>query len=175
MCSSDLFPHQGIYGSFKYQSIHPHSQLREDFRVLDANVTGVLPVKEHTLILHTEWSRSLGMLSGRHFQKSLGGFLRLSGYPQDALVGNNLLFARATWLHRLDISESSLLNLPLYLGMSLETGNVWQSSAEMSFKDTLSAASVLAGLDTPVGPIYVGYGKSTGGTASFYLRLGRLF
>jgi NTE family protein len=35
--------------------------------------------------------------------------------------------------------------------------------------------SLWAGVDTPVGPIYMGYGMAEGGETAFYVVLGRVF
>jgi NTE family protein len=67
------------------------------------------------------------------------------------------------------------LDVPAYLGLSLEAGNVWQRRSDASFGDTRKDASLFLGLDTPVGPVYLGTGFEEGGKAAFYLFLGRTF
>ena len=64
--------------------------------------------------------------------------------------------------------------MPLYLGGSLETGNVWESSSDV-FTDMIVAGSVFIGSDTPLGPLYFGYGHTDTGRNSLYLFLGRTF
>jgi NTE family protein len=67
------------------------------------------------------------------------------------------------------------LDVPAYLGVSLEAGNVWQKRSDASFGDTRKDASVFLGLDTPIGPVYLGTGYEERGSAAFYLFLGRTF
>ena len=35
--------------------------------------------------------------------------------------------------------------------------------------------SVWVGIDTPIGPVYGGYGRTEGGDGAFYLSVGRIF
>ena len=59
--------------------------------------------------------------------------------------------------------------------MSLELGNVWLSRSEISAKSAILGGSLWAGVQTPVGPVYVGYGHAEGGAGAFYVYLGRVF
>ncbi len=86
----------------------------------------------------------------------LGGFLRLSGFDQDELTGQQAGLARLIYLRQIKISSFSR---PM-LGASLELGNVWQDTGDMSFGDTIFAGSAFIGADTPIGPIYLGYGHN---------------
>jgi NTE family protein len=59
--------------------------------------------------------------------------------------------------------------------VSLELGNVWQSRSDISAHDAILGGSLWAGVQTPVGPVYVGYGLAEGGSSAFYVFLGRIF
>jgi NTE family protein len=56
----------------------------------------------------------------------LGGFLNLSGLEPDQLIGRHKLLARGVFYHRLS-EQAPIVNLPLYLGGSLEIGNAWDA------------------------------------------------
>ena len=45
----------------------------------------------------------------------------------------------------------------------------------LSLGNTIWGGSVWAGVDTPVGPIYVGYGRAEGDRDAVYVYLGRAF
>ncbi|MEE8221473.1 MAG: hypothetical protein V3R21_06920, partial [Woeseiaceae bacterium] len=66
----------------------------------------------------------------------------------------------------------SLLEMPLYFGASIEAGNAWQSRSDISFDSLLINGSLFAGLDTYLGPLFIGAGIGEGGNSSFYLFLG---
>jgi NTE family protein len=65
--------------------------------------------------------------------------------------------------------------VPTYLGMSLESGNVWDRRGEASFGSLRHDASVFLGMDTFLGPVYVASGFDDRGQHAFYLFLGRTF
>ena len=67
------------------------------------------------------------------------------------------------------------LDVPTYLGFSLEAGNVWQTRSEASFSNTRKDASIFLGLDTFLGPVYLASGFDEHGSQAFYLFLGRTF
>jgi NTE family protein len=60
-----------------------------------------------------------------------------------------------------------------YAGMSLEAGNAWAKRSDISFSNTRKAISAFLGLDTLLGPLYLGYGHTFSGDSSIYLFLGR--
>ena len=101
----------------------------------------------------------------------LGGFGRLSGYQIDELSGQHYTILQSVFYRR--IGDFNLL--PLYVGASLEYGNVWQDSSDIEFEDMILAGSVWLGVDSPLGPLYLAYGRAEGGRNSFYMFLGRIF
>ena len=105
----------------------------------------------------------------------LGGFLNLSGLPNDVLSGPNLGIARLIYFRKVGSGGEGFLNVPLYAGFSLEAGNVWQASSDMSFGSARKDVSVFFGLDTFLGPAYLSAGYDNLGRSAFYLSLGRGF
>ncbi|MCG2839695.1 patatin-like phospholipase family protein [Sandaracinobacter sp. RS1-74] len=103
----------------------------------------------------------------------LGGFLNLSGLDPDQLLGRHKLLGRAIFFHRLS-EEAPIVNVPVYLGGSVEVGNTWSSIDDVSFSALRPAASLFAGTDTPLGPFVIA-GGLTRGNGALYLVLGRIF
>jgi NTE family protein len=101
----------------------------------------------------------------------LGGFLQLSGFDTDRLTGQHSGLARAIFLHR--VADAALAET--YLGASIEYGNVWQDSSDISLDDGILAGSLFLGVDLPIGPLYLGYGYNDASEGSIYLYLGPLF
>lgn len=169
------FPNRGLLASIRYDSIKPNSQRLNDFDLLSASVLKAVKFRDNSLLLSAEYVRSTDPVNEPLFQSRLGGFLHLSGFPNDALVGSNLLFSRLTYLHRLDEQSFLPVDLPVYLALSVEAGNVWQDHSDLSAGDLIYAGSVTLAVDSPLGPLYIGFGKAQTGFSSFYLRLGRVF
>ena len=104
----------------------------------------------------------------------LGGLFNLSGFQADELSGQNFALGRLI-AYRNIVAQSGLFGVPVYIGASLEAGNVWNDRSDMGFDDLIVAGSVFTGADTPLGPVYLAYGHAEGGNDSIYLFLGQTF
>ncbi len=106
---------------------------------------------------------------------SLGGFLNLSGYPERGLVAPNLVFGRAVYYRQLS-DPDKLFAVPIYFGGSVEGGHLWglQQAIDTNFDEVIYAGSIFAGVKTPFGPLFLGYGQTNNGHYSVYLTFGTL-
>jgi NTE family protein len=102
----------------------------------------------------------------------LGGFLNLSGTPIGAVSGSQAaIFSGLAYYRMGDLPRA--LGRAWYVGVSLEAGNAWARRSDMRFSDLRKAGSVFVGLDSILGPLYLGWGHTFGGDSAFYLFLGR--
>jgi NTE family protein len=108
-------------------------------------------------------------------QFRLGGFLNLSGLPLDVLRAPNYGIARAIYYRQVGRGGDGILEMPMYAGLSLEFGNVWDSRSDMDFSSLRTDASVFLGLDSFLGPAYLSFGYDSGGHSAVFLSLGRGF
>ncbi len=60
-------------------------------------------------------------------------------------------------------------------GFSIETGKVDEPLVAGNPDDQLWSASLFFAVDTPIGPVYLAYGRAAAGLGSFYFYLGRPF
>jgi NTE family protein len=105
----------------------------------------------------------------------LGGFLRLSGLASEAISGPTAALARAVYLHPLQPRSLEPALFTWYTGASLEIGNVFNEWRDITLKDLQPAGSAFLGLDTFIGPAYLGVGLAEGGETSVFLVFGRVF
>ncbi|MCP9758235.1 hypothetical protein EGI20_02755 [Aquitalea sp. S1-19] len=101
----------------------------------------------------------------------LGGFLNLSGYQKDELLGQRAALARVMGYWRV-ASLPSALGTGVYLGGSLEAGRVWGGLWQEKRSSWLPAGSVFIGADSLIGPLFVGAGYGEGGRLIGYFYLG---
>jgi NTE family protein len=101
----------------------------------------------------------------------MGGFFDISGINRNQLSGQHAARLGASYYRRI----GDLALFPAFAGISLELGNVWDSRDDISARDSIFGGSFWGGVSTPVGPVYVGYGRAEGGEAAFYVALGRVF
>jgi NTE family protein len=104
-----------------------------------------------------------------------GGLFELSGYAPDELEGKHFGMGRLLYYYRLGNQAMPVLDTPIYLGASIEAGNMWQSTSAISLDNTLVAGSVFIIVDTLLGPLYLAYGAAEGDRRSAYLFLGQTF
>lgn len=143
---------------------------------VEADWKGALSVGNHAFVgkasLATNNNDGLNTL---HLS-DLGGFLNLSGYHKDSLTGAHKLFG--AFVYQYDLGRDALLGMrdyPLYLGLSLEAGNVWYERSEVSLSDLIYASSLYIGTDTSMGPAALGFGITDMGDKSLYLFVGKAF
>jgi NTE family protein len=107
---------------------------------------------------------------------TLGGFLNMSGVTPETLVGPHFAIARGIYYRRIgEGGGQGFLNVPVYLGTSIEVGNVWDARRDISFSTAKTNGSVFLGLDTLFGPVYFATGFDDEGGSAYYLFLGRTF
>jgi NTE family protein len=105
---------------------------------------------------------------------SLGGLLNLSGYRPNSLIGRYLGFGRTVYYYRLS-SGKSVYTEGVYLGLSLEAGNVWVRRDDVSMNKLKFSSALTLGIDTIVGPLYIAYARPGKDPGVFYVNLGRVF
>lgn len=133
------------------------------------------PFKRYTVLLGVRGSRSEG---NTQFMDSLvpldflGGFLNLSGHTENSLFGDQTLLGRAIAYRRM--GQKHLFGVPLYVGASLEAGNVWDSRSDVDLGDLIYAGSLFGGVNTVLGPIFLGFGHASDGANAWYLTWGSL-
>jgi NTE family protein len=128
----------------------------------------------NTLVLSTSAGANVsGPESVQDFY-TLGGLFNLSGLSPDSISGPHFAVARSIAYRRLGSGDEGFLNVPTYLGVSLELGNVWDRRADISFDSARVNGSAFLGFDTFLGPVYLAAGFDEGGNRSFYLLLGRI-
>ncbi|HAO31396.1 MAG TPA: hypothetical protein DCQ84_00370, partial [Candidatus Competibacteraceae bacterium] len=103
-----------------------------------------------------------------------GGFLNLSGYQSGQLSGQYAALGELIAMYRLN-DASAAFTLPIFAGGSLELGGVWNDYRDVTLDSLIPAGSLFLGVDTWLGPFYLGAGYAEGGNASLYMQLGKLF
>ena len=104
---------------------------------------------------------------------TLGGLFNLSGYAPYSLNDANMAFGALRY--RYQIQGGGLLDMPLYIGFSLETGDTWSADVDFEFFELKHSGALFVAADTFLGPFYLAYGYSKYGEYSGYLYLGEKF
>lgn len=99
-----------------------------------------------------------------------GGFPRMSGFEYNELLGEN--FGMVIGGYRYKLLENSFF--PGYLGGTVEYGNVHRNRTDL-FSDGILNGSIYLGIDSIIGPLYLGMGFAEGGRRVPFLSIGSIF
>jgi len=142
-----------------------------DFQRVSGHWTAAYSIGVHTLVSRAEFGAGFGDEMPYYDQFALGGFQRLSGYAVDELRGDRMAFGSLTYYYRL-----TQLKLPLtrgvYVGGSLEVGTLEDTEPALTAPGTRFGSSLFLGVDTVIGPAYLGIGISGEGDGTGYISIG---
>jgi NTE family protein len=127
------------------------------------------------VILTAEGAFSWGGRPGIGDLFTLGEPFRLTGYLNGGLAGAEMVLGRALYYRELARFGPSFLHFPLYAGGSVEVGNVFDRVSDIETGALLWGGSLFVAMDTPLGPLFLGYGYSEHGEHAVFLSLGGLF
>jgi NTE family protein len=169
---SIAFPRSGVLSSIEWRGSR----------------TGVLAadVPFDQILIDTSYARTWGrhtMLTSLRYESTVsgeaplyrvfrvGGLFDISGLNSEQLFGQHVARIGAGYYRRI----GDLALFPAFAGVSLELGNAWNSRDDISVDSAIVGGSLWAGVDTPVGPIYLAWGLAEGGQDAFYVFMGRVF
>lgn len=171
---SDRFPRNGVLAESEFTFGFESLGADEDYQSVAANFSLAHSFGPHTLLLEGQVATALenGRELGRLYP--LGGFLRLSGLHPNELIGPHALLLRMRAYRRLLQLGVLSFQLPLYAGLSVEGGNVWEEDP-FDFGDMRVGGSVWLAADTFFSPLYLAYGYTNPDRHAVYLFMGQTF
>lgn len=169
------FPRRGTTGLAGLRISREYLGADESFESLAGQVTSVRTWGYNTVGLGGRAGTVFGGEAPIQDTFPLGGFLNLSGLGRGQLRGQHALLGRLIAYRQVAGRGAAPPNLPIYLGFSLEAGNTWQDTDDISLGSLVPAGSAFIGVDTMLGPIYFAYGYAEGGRDAMYFYLGRGF
>jgi NTE family protein len=166
------FPRAGYAGSFNARSALTALGSDSSYTRAEMSGTYVQSFGEHTFSGAVRFGGRLGSNPLPAFEQfQWGGLMQQSGYPTGALLGEELMFGRVVYTRRL--TRFSLFEGGVYGGLSLEAGRMRKPLVPNNEQGLLTSFALMLGIDTPLGPLHFGYGRSNHGYDSLYLFLGR--
>jgi NTE family protein len=134
---------------------------------------GAYSIGDHTFSVGAKFGNKIGANPlPRYDQFQWGGFLRMSGYADGQLIGEQLKYGRLMYYHR--ILRGTFFE-GAYAGFSLEVGKIGNPLVPGNSTATLKSGAIFISSDTLLGPAYLGYGHSVDGNQSLYFYLGKGF
>ncbi|MCP5196649.1 MAG: patatin-like phospholipase family protein [Gammaproteobacteria bacterium] len=168
------FPNSGYVSHLTFRDSLTALGADQNLQTLSLDYAQAYTWGKYSIIPHIRLDGKLSGKMGIQDLFLLGGLLNLSGYQRNQLSGQYAALGELIYMYRLD-SASSAFTIPIYAGGSLEIGGVWNEYRDIDFDSLIPAGSLFLGVDSPLGPFYVGSGYAEGGNASLYMLLGKLF
>jgi NTE family protein len=160
------FPRQGWAAQASWRGSD-----RSHYSKLSLEARAALPLGNFVLGSRLAWVGSpRGQLPLFEAAK-LGGFLNLTGFANGQLLGDNVSYGHVR-------AERIIGRLPvglrgdMRLGLALEGGRVERPYAPQDRNGWLQSVAVYLGGETPMGPVYVGMGRASGGAVNAYFFVG---
>ena len=170
------FPKKGSRGQLSWVGQRQTAGASIDVDIVSGNIGTAKTWGVQTLIGGITVQSQLNAVAGAQNLVTTGGLFQLSGFQRDELSGRHTAVGRAIYYRTIRTNPlRGFLDATLYVGGSLELGNAWQDSSEVSFGNTLTAGSLFLGADTFIGPVYLAGGLAEGGNSALYLFVGRPF
>lgn len=169
------FPESGVFVGASYDGARSFLGGNVRFDRLGADVSGVFSLGPSSVLVRGEAGTSLGSQLPIWHRFTLGGFGRVSGLQERQLAGNYSGFGSVTYYHRISQPRGLAPVGGFRVGGSLEAGNAWQTTDEISVETLRVGGSLFLGFETLIGPVYFAYGHADAGQDSFYFVLGPPF
>ncbi|MCG8018710.1 MAG: BamA/TamA family outer membrane protein, partial [Candidatus Thiodiazotropha sp. 'RUGA'] len=168
------FPRDGLMANISWSASRDELGAEDEYDTFNINGLWASTWNKNTLML---WAGAAGVTNTDEPVNngfSIGGLFNLSGYHESELAGRYAGLIRFIYLRELGESRS-VLKIPVYAGISLEAGNVWDDRDDIAFDTLRTAGSLSLSMDSPLGPIYLARGFAENGRTENYLYLGRTF
>jgi len=165
------FPRSGGMNSIQWLTASDSLGADTDYDQIQLRLSGAKSWGDDTIIAGFRFGSTVSGDAPIYNRFRLGGFLSLSGLEENEISGQHSGVASLIYQRR--IFRSQLV--PVYGGVALQAGNTWESRNDISTGGLLGSGTLYLGTDTPLGPLYLGFGLTEGGNNAAYLFLGQPF
>jgi NTE family protein len=163
------FPRGGYFLSFDGVSSRTALGASDNYSRYEVQARTAFSSGRHTLRLTARGGGSPDIEALPDYaQFQLGGFLNMSGYRTQQLLGPRFLYGRV--LYQYKIGKIPLFD-GVYTGVAYEGAQMPQL-VELNDKPMFHSGTLYFAADTPLGVGYLGFGFASGGNQAFYLYLG---
>jgi NTE family protein len=161
------FPSRGWRGELSY-----FKSSEQDYKKLSGELGVAYPLGDFVLAARSSYVASIDSELPVFDSAVLGGLLNMSGYATNQILADKALFMGVR-------AEKIVGRMPLGLsgdlrmGLSLESPKLNNAYTLTDVEDDwLNSAAIYWGGETPMGPVYVGYGFTFSGDYNFYFQIG---
>ncbi len=167
------FPTEGSLTQVVYRSSMEDMGASDDFSDITGTVGLPLTFGKNTLFLKSNFGHTFG---DRPVERSysLGGFLNISGYEQQSVLASDFVVGQALFFRRFSELKTPIFGFGFFAGGSVEVAHIQTDIETINDSPIITAGSVFVGADTPLLPMYLGFGLNDQDQQSIYIAVGRI-
>ena len=165
-----FFPRYGIKGNLGWLGSRTELGADDDFDQAIARILAAKTWGKHTLHVGGRILTTYNGIAPIQNYFRLGGLFSLPGYSENELAAQNAVLFNTGYLR----AFKPILSMPTYLGATLQYGNIFQVKEDIEFSDLKLAGALYLGMESVIGPLYIGYGLAEGGSQRIYFTIGGL-
>lgn len=170
------YPHHGIKGEASFYSTQSYFTASPHFTQLSAKTLAACSTGRHAMVLSARYNATLTGKPNLSSIFTLGGLFQLTGLQDNELMGANTALASALYFYEIKkIEFIPNRPAPVYIGGSFEVGNVWGERNISPRQSPIYSNSLFVGINTLLGPIYLGAGATYNGKKAIHLLVGPFF
>lgn len=160
------FPSHGWRSEITFFDSH-----KEGYQKLSVDLGGAYKLNDFVFAARTLYVSSLVNELPFYDAVMLGGFLNLSGYASNQIIGDDTFYSHLR-AERIIGRMPLGLNGDLRMGFAVEAAKLQTVYTMTDEGDWFDSGVVYLGGETPLGPLYLGYGFSFSGDYNLYFKLG---
>lgn len=161
-----LFPRRGHFSDLRYRRYTDGVGINQATEAM--SFEAIVPI---SLGRYTANFSLRGGTTEQQGRFQLGGLFNLTGTRTGEVAGDRGLLVR-TLLFR-NVSDVIDLTMPVYAGLSLESGDAVARGQSLRWRDFRHAAALFVGAESFLGPVFLAAGRTFGGGTGIYLYWGR--
>ncbi|HNP65431.1 MAG TPA: patatin-like phospholipase family protein, partial [Woeseiaceae bacterium] len=171
---SSRFPRSGVFGDVVWNLSRPGLGSDNKFDTIEGDFSRTFSHGKSSVQLGLRFATTLSSDNTVQDFFPMGGFLNLSGLEQGEISGPHAALARVIYYRQVGDTTGDLFETPIYIGVSAEAGNVWQTRSAIDFDSMRINGSIFAGMDSYFGPVFLAAGFAEHGETNVYLFIGAL-
>ena len=160
------FPSRGWRGELSFFDAHD-----DTFNKISVDLTHAYKVSDFVFAVRGLYVGSLKGELPFYDSVMLGGFLNLSGYASNQIIGDDAIYSHIR-AERIIGRMPLGLNGDLRMGLAIEGAKLQTIYTMTEPEEWLDSGVVYLGGETPFGPLYLGYGFTFEGNYNLYFKLG---
>ncbi len=145
-----------------------------DADLIEASWLGAFDIVGMHTLFNVRYGTNPGNRDGAIENFRLGGFRQIGSFANNSIISDEFSYVSVEVFDRLT-GRGRLFDLPIYAGLIGELASVPLQTEDGLIELDLLSGSLYLGIDTPLGPAFLGAAYGNNAAASLFFKFGRTF